>query len=266
MYEGECLGIIGQNGSGKSTLVKLITGLLRPSAGEIRHRGEDLTRLRVAQIAQRIGLVLQNPDYQLFNVTALEEVRFGLRNLGLPADEVERRARRSLAAVGLEAAADHFPFRLSFGDRRRLAVAAVLAMEPEILILDEPTTAQDYRGRYLLADLAEALRAQGRTVIMISHDMELVAHYATRVVVLWEGRVLTQGRPHEVFAQEELLERTKLRPPQIAPVVRALAEAGVPAEAVSLERLLAALEPAAGRGARGAAREAAGFVREAEGA
>lgn len=248
VHEGECVGIIGQNGSGKSTLVKLVTGLLRPSSGEIRYRGEDLTSLRVAQIAQRIGLVLQNPDYQLFNVSAIEEVRFGLRNLGLPPEEVERRARESLAAVGLDGVADLFPFRLSFGDRRRLAVAAVLAMQPDVLILDEPTTAQDYRGRYLLADLAEELRREGRTVIMISHDMELVAHYASRVVVLWDGCVLTQGPPHEVFAQEELLERTKLRPPQIAPVVRALAPAGVPAEAVSLERLIDALRPAPGDG------------------
>src|SRR5690606_24001602 len=146
---GEFIGIVGQNGSGKSTLVRCLVGILRPQQGVIRFRGEDISAWRVGRLSARIGLVLQNPDYQLFSVSAEEEVLFGLRNLGVPPDEARRRADEALAAVGLAEARDTFPFRLSFGDRRKLAVAAVLAMGCEVLILDEPTTAQDFRGRYL---------------------------------------------------------------------------------------------------------------------
>lgn len=158
---GEFVGIVGQNGSGKSTLVKCFVGLLRPKIGQILFHREDIRRLSVGEIARRIGLVLQNPDYQLFTASCRDEIRFGLRNVGVPSAQIEQRVDGALELVGLEEEADLFPFRLSFGDRRKLAVAATIALEPEVLIMDEPTTAQDHRGRYQLAELARRFHERG---------------------------------------------------------------------------------------------------------
>ncbi|WP_376790984.1 ABC transporter ATP-binding protein [Thermoflexus sp.] len=240
--EGEFIGIIGQNGSGKSTLVKCIVGLLRPTAGQVRVLGEDVRRLSVGQLARRVGLVLQNPDYQLFTISSKEEILFGLRNLGIPKEEAEARVQEALRWVGLESEAETFPFRLSFGDRRKLAVAATLAMDPQILILDEPTTAQDHRGRYQLAELARRFREEkGRTVIMITHDMELIARYAERVIVMWDGQILTDGTPEEVFGQTELLHRSFLRAPIAYEIAQQLAPFGIPSRVMTTHDLLTVL-------------------------
>lgn len=211
---GELVGIIGQNGSGKSSLVKAMVRLLDPAAGRIEFQGEDISSYSIGQMASRIGLVLQNPDYQLFCISALEEVMFGLTNLKIPKEQAREVAQEALKMVGLGDQKDIFPFRMSFGDRRKLAVAAVMAMGPELLIMDEPTTAQDYRGRYLLADLARDLQKDhGRTVIMITHDMDLVARYAERLIVMYQGRILLDGPTEEIFAQTRQLTKSHLRPP-----------------------------------------------------
>ncbi len=229
IYEGEFIGIIGQNGSGKTTLVKNIVGLLRPQKGAIYFRGEDIRKYTVGELSRRIGLVLQNPDYQLFTISCLEEVKFGLRNIGLSDKEAEEKALKALEMVGLSNLKDAFPFRLSFGDRRKLAVAAVVAMEPEVLILDEPTTAQDYRGRYLLADIAKKLNEEmGVTVIMISHDMELIARYAERVIVMKDGRILLDGPTEEVFLKRDVLAEAFIKPPIITELSIELREFGMP--------------------------------------
>jgi len=248
LRQGEFLGIVGQNGSGKTTLVKALVGLVRPSRGRIIYRGEDLVGRRTGDITRRMGLVLQNPDYQLFNVSVEEEVAFGLKNLGLDQVTISRRVREVLEAVGLYELKDLFPFKLSFGDRRKLSVACVLAMGPEVLILDEPTTAQDYRGRYLLAELADGLRREGRTVIMITHDMDLVARYATRLLVMHGGQVLLDGPTSQVFRQEEVLARAWLRPPAAHVLARKL---GLCGEIMTPEALLAHLATAAARQATG---------------
>lgn len=251
--QGELLGIVGQNGSGKTTLVKALVGLVRPSRGRIVYRGEDITSRSTGEITRRIGLVLQNPDYQLFNISVEEEVAFGLRNLRLHPGSIPGRVREVLDTLGLYGMRDLFPFKLSFGDRRKLSVACVLAMGPQVLILDEPTTAQDYRGRYLLAELADGLRKQGHAVIMITHDMDLVARYATRLLVLHEGRVLLEGPTARVFQQEELLAQAWLRPPGAHVLARKL---GLPAHIMTPEELLHCLGyigpavPAQGRAGR----------------
>lgn len=191
-----------------------------------------------------IGLVLQNPDYQLFNISVEAEVAFGLNNLKLDRDTVSQRVDEALKLLGLDGYKDIFPFKLSFGDRRKLSVAAVLAMGPDVLILDEPTTAQDYRGRYLLAEVAEELRRKaGHAVIMITHDMDLVARYASRLLVLHEGRVLADGPTAEVFRQEALLAQAWLRPPAAAQVASAL---GLPPGIMTPDVLFQALRPAGG--------------------
>ncbi len=242
IHDGEFVGIVGQNGSGKSTLVKSIVGLLRPTRGEVRVLGDDIRRLSVGQMAWRVGLVLQNPDYQLFTISSREEILFGLRNLGIEAKEAERRVEEALRWVNLEAEAETFPFRLSFGDRRKLAVAATVALDPQVLILDEPTTAQDHRGRYQLAEIARRFRQEkGRAVIMITHDMELVARYAERLVVMWNGQILLDGPTAHVFTQTELLYRTFLRPPLAAELALSLAEFGMPSGVLTTEQLFGLL-------------------------
>jgi energy-coupling factor transporter ATP-binding protein EcfA2 len=242
--QGEFVGIVGQNGSGKSTLVKCFVGLLRPKRGEVLFRGESIRQLSVGEIARRVGLVLQNPDYQLFTASCQDEIRFGLRNVGVAADEMELRVEEALRLVGLSEEADLFPFRLSFGDRRKLAVAATMALEPEVLIMDEPTTAQDHRGRYQLAELARRFHAEKQgTVLMITHDVDLIARYAQRLIVLHEGQVLLDGPTAEVFTQVETLKRTFVVPPVAAQLAAALAAWGVPPQVMTLEELYQVLVP-----------------------
>ncbi len=246
---GEFVGIIGQNGSGKSTLVKCFVGLLRPKAGAVLFKGQGIRGLSVGEIARRIGLVLQNPDYQLFTSYSHEEIRFGLRNVGVPEDQIEQRVTETLEMVDLTEQADLFPFRLSFGDRRKLAVAATMALGPEVLILDEPTTAQDHRGRYQLADLARRFRDErGGTVLMITHDVDLVARYAHRLIVLDEGQVLLDGPTAEVFGEVEELRKSFVIPPVAAQVSAQLSSFGVPSQAMTIEGLYQVLQPVPGRG------------------
>lgn len=242
--QGEFVGIVGQNGSGKSTLVKCFVGLLRPKQGEVLFRGKSIRRLSVGEIARRIGLVLQNPDYQLFTASCRDEIRFGLRNVGVPADEIEHWVEEALRLVGLEEEGDLFPFRLSFGDRRKLAVAATLALAPEVLIMDEPTTAQDHRGRYQLAELARQFHEEKQgTVLMITHDVDLIARYAQRLIVLHEGRVLLDGPTREVFTQVEELKKSFVVPPVATRLAIELASLGMVPHVMTLDELSRVLTP-----------------------
>ena len=225
--KGEFVGIVGQNGAGKTTLVKHIIGLLKPTSGQITVDGKDVTEKSVEDMARTVGLVLQNPDAQLFAMSAAEEVAFGCTNLGLPQEEVAQRVDRALVATGLEEFREAYPFNLSFGDRRKLSVAAVVSMEPEVLIFDEPTTGQDFKGRRDLADIARRLNEMGRTVLMVTHDMDLIAEYTHRLIVMGSGRVLLDGPTAEVFQQVETLAETFITPPQVTQLAQALAEYGV---------------------------------------
>ncbi|HEX9617921.1 MAG TPA: energy-coupling factor transporter ATPase [Anaerolineales bacterium] len=242
--QGEMIGVVGQNGSGKSTLVKCFVGLLRPARGEVLFRGESIRKLPVGEMARRVGLVLQNPDYQLFTASCREEVAFGLRNLGVPPQEIDRQVEAALQMVGLSEMAELFPFRLSFGDRRKLAVAATIALNPQVLILDEPTTAQDHRGRYQLADLARRFHDENQgTVLMITHDVDLIAHYAERLIVLHEGRVLLDGPTGEVFTKTEQLRKSFVVPPVATQLAARLGDLGVPPHVMTLDDLYQVLVP-----------------------
>ena len=242
--QGEMIGVVGQNGSGKSTLVKCFVGLLRPARGEVLFRGESIRKLPVGEMARRVGLVLQNPDYQLFTASCREEVAFGLRNLGVPPQEIDRQVEAALQMVGLSEMAELFPFRLSFGDRRKLAVAATIALNPQVLILDEPTTAQDHRGRYQLADLARRFHDENQgTVLMITHDVDLIAHYAERLIVLHEGRVLLDGPTGEVFTKTEQLRKSFVVPPVATQLATRLGAFGVPPHVMTLDDLYQVLVP-----------------------
>ena len=242
--QGEFVGIVGQNGSGKTTLVKCFVGLLRPRKGEVLFKGESTRKLSIGEMARRVGMVLQNPDYQLFTASCRDEIRFGLRNVGVPSEEIEQRVEEALQLVGLSEEAELFPFRLSFGDRRKLAVAATMALDPEVLIMDEPTTAQDHRGRYQLAELARRFHEEKQgTVLMITHDVDLIARYAHRLIVLYEGQVLLDGPTAEVFTQVEELKESFVVPPVAAQLAAELAQLGVPSHVMTLEGLYQVLVP-----------------------
>jgi energy-coupling factor transport system ATP-binding protein len=225
---GEFVGVVGQNGAGKSTLMKTILGLLIPSEGQILLDGEDVSQSTPAKVARKVGLVLQNPDTQLFALSAWEEVAFGPRNCGLSEDEIETCVEHAIKSVGLWDKRDEYPFNFSFGDRRKLSVAAVAAMEPDVLIFDEPTTGQDYKGRYELARIAEELNESGTTVIMITHDMGLIAEFTQRLVVMGNGCILRDGPTRDVFQETEMLAKTFITPPQVTQLALALGDYGIP--------------------------------------
>lgn len=215
VQRGEFVGIIGENGAGKTTLLKNLVGLLRPTAGKVWIEGQDASQLAVSELAIRIGFVLQNPDQQLFAQTVEEEIAFGPRNLRLDRGEIWERVERAIAATGLDAVRGQFPPALAKGDRAKVVIASVLAMQPRILILDEPTTGQDYKGCHQIMQLARQLHREGHTLLVVTHDMALIAEYAARTVVLHQGRILLDDQTANVFAQPEILRRTHVTPPQI---------------------------------------------------
>jgi len=239
IYAGEIVGIVGQNGSGKSTLVKSFVGLLRPTKGEVRVNSKNIIKTPIGQMARQVGLVLQNPDYQLFTSSCRDEILFGLKNLGIEGAEAEAKVRSALGLVGLQDELETFPFRMSFGDRRKLAVAATVALDPQVLILDEPTTAQDHQGRYQLAEISRRIcEESGRTILMITHDMDLIAHYAKRLIVMWNGKIILDAPTSKAFAQKEILARTFLRPPVAAEIASNLHDLGISEDVITPDDLL----------------------------
>ncbi|MBQ3412775.1 MAG: ATP-binding cassette domain-containing protein [Oscillospiraceae bacterium] len=213
-YEQEITAIIGQNGSGKTTLSKHFNGLLRPTSGQVIINGRDVAKRRVSEMAKEVGYVFQNPNYQLFCATVREEIRFGLKNLKLKESEIKEKTVEILDEFGLRSIAGKQPVSLGMGTKKVVALASVCAMDPEILFLDEPTTGQDQRGKTRLGNLALQMKEAGRTIMIISHDMEFVARYADRVVVMTKGEVIMDGTPEEVFSNEEVMERAMIKPPQ----------------------------------------------------
>lgn len=240
--KGEIVAIIGQNGSGKSTLVKHFVGLLSATEGKVIALGNDVTTMTTGALAKTISLILQNPDYQLFSISAEKEIEFGLTNLGLPKDEIKKRVDAALEEAGLLEQRDTFPFRLSFGDRRNLAAAAGIAMDPSILILDEPTTAQDYRGRHRLAKIAIDMQKEGKTSLIISHDMELIATYCTRTIVLNNGELILDAPTREVFSKKDILKESSIAPPQITQLADMLKDYGIGELPLTVEEMASLIE------------------------
>jgi len=212
--EGEYVLIIGQNGAGKTTLVKHFLKLLEPTEGVVTVDGSDTRALTVSGLARRIGYVAQNPDNQIFGATVGDEVAFALLNLGYPKEEVEARTVESLDSLGLLAARQVHPLALPKGDRARIVIAAILAMKPEIIIFDEPTTGQDYHGAKAILDVSRQLHQVGKTVIVITHHLYLMPDYAERVIVMGKGTILLDAPIRDAYHQTELLRSTFLTPPQ----------------------------------------------------
>src|SRR5918995_78785 len=230
--QGEFSAVLGQNGSGKTTLVKHFNGLLKPTEGSVQVDGEETVRQGIRRLGQRVGYVFQNPDHQIFSDTVADEVAFGPRIREMEEDEIEERVNEALAAVGLEGRGDEDPFSMTKGERQRVAVASVLAVRPEVLILDEPTTGLDYAEQKRMMGLVRDLNEAGSTIIIVTHTMWVVAEYAHRAAVVRDGRVTLHGTVREVFAREEELREAALRPPHIVSFSNAL---GFPA--VSVEEL-----------------------------
>jgi energy-coupling factor transport system ATP-binding protein len=235
--KGQFVGIIGQNGGGKTTIMKCLVGLVKPSQGEIYLEHKPLAGQNVGDIATQIGLILQNPDTQLFCMSVEEEIRFGLENLKLDPEEIEKRTEEALKITGLGNYRHLYPFKLSLGDRRKVAVASIVAMRPQILVFDEPLTGQDYKGRYELVNLAADLHRAGHTVIMISHDMELVAKYTQRTLVVGKGQLLLDSPTSEVFDHVTLLRETYIEPPEIIRLAQELRVCGLPSGMLSIDQV-----------------------------
>lgn len=230
--DGQFIGLIGHTGSGKSTLVQHLNGLLRATSGNIYFNGQDIDDedFHKKELRSKVGLVFQYPEHQLFEVDVFSDVCFGPRNQGLSKEETEARAREALMLVGLE---ERFwyqsPFELSGGQKRRAAIAGVLAMRPEVLILDEPTAGLDPRGRDEILDEIAALHGEkGMTIVLVSHSMEDIARYADRILVMNRGEKMFDGTPKEVFGHYKELEKIGLAAPQITYVVHQLQEHGIP--------------------------------------
>lgn len=228
---GEFLGLAGHTGSGKSTLVQHLNGLIRPQEGSVRALGLDLSNKKdAAAVKAKVGVVFQYPERQLFAETVAQDVAFGPHNLGLPQDEVDRRVESSLSRVGLDLSTvgDKSPFELSGGQQRRVAFAGVLAMEPEVLVLDEPMAGLDPAARRDFLELIDRLHRNGMTVVMVSHSMDDLANCCDRIVVMNEGAVFAEGTPEQVFAHADELKSIGLGVPAAQRMALALAEAGVP--------------------------------------
>ena len=232
--DGEFIGIIGHTGSGKSTLIQHLNGLLRASSGGIYYNGRDIYEddYDKKQLRSKVGLVFQYPEHQLFDATIFSDVCFGPRNLGLSRKDAELRAFSALRSAGLpEKYWYRSPFELSGGQKRRAAIAGVLAMRPEVLILDEPTAGLDPKGRdEILGQVAAMHQELNITVILVSHSMEDVANYVGRIIVLGQGSVLMDGTPREVFSQYQELEKVGLAAPQVTYLMHELREHGIPAD------------------------------------
>ena len=213
--DGDFVAIIGPNGSGKTTLVKHFNGLLKSTEGKVTVSKYDASKTSLNELAKHIGYCFQNPDHQLFCTTVNEEIAFGLKNLRLPANEIEERVKKVLKIVGLEEYKDMHPFFLGKGLRQRLAVAAVLAMESEIIVVDEPTTGQDYEMCKEIMILLDKLNKMGKTIIIITHDMKLVSKYCKRAIVMVEGKVIADDDPKNIFSDSDIMKSAQIEPPQI---------------------------------------------------
>ncbi len=251
--EGEFIGLIGHTGSGKSTLIQHFNGILKPSAGSIYFNGEDIFAkdFSLKKLRSKVGLVFQYPEHQLFESTVIEDVKFGPRNIGMDSLQTDLHAFEALKQVGIgEELLDVSPLELSGGQKRRVAIAGVLAMEPEVLILDEPTAGLDPQGRDEILDLVDRLhRQRGITVIIASHSMEDMAKYVDRLIVMNEGTVQYDGKAEEVFSHYRELERIGLMAPQVTYVMEGLARQGIclPCNAITVEQAVKSILSAAGK-------------------
>ena len=222
--KGEIISLLGPNGAGKSTLFLHFNGILKPIRGEVLIKGKPIKydKKSLIEVRKTVGLVFQNPDDQIFAPTVKEDVAFGPLNLGLPKEEVERRVKEALKAVGMEGFENKPPHHLSGGQKKRVAIAGILAMQPEIIVLDEPTSGLDPVGASKIMKLLYELNKEGMTIIISTHDVDLVPVYADRVYIIYDGKILKEGTPKEVFSDVETIRKANLRLPRVAHLIEIL--------------------------------------------
>jgi len=232
--DGEFLAIMGQNGAGKSTLVKHFNGLLKPKSGTVCVDGVETTKTSVATLARNVGFVFQNPDHQLFSETVEEEIAFALKNFGFEPDAVEKRVTWALELLSLSQYRKTSPFLLSGGERKRVALASVLAWDPQMLILDEPTIGQDHEQKEKLQQFIMQMQTQGKTVVIVTHDVEFVAECSPRVVLMSEGKIVAEGAGKEILTNPQILAESSIVLPQIAQIFTRLLPLGLPKNVIDI--------------------------------
>jgi energy-coupling factor transport system ATP-binding protein len=231
---GEFVAIMGQNGAGKTTLVKQFNGLLKPTKGEVLVDGVNTRTMSIAQLARKIGFVFQNPDHQLFSETVEEEIAFALRNFGFKEATLKRRVTWALNLLDLTEYRKTSPFMLSGGERKRVALASVLAWNPKVIILDEPTIGQDHRQKEILRQFIVQMNAQGKTVVIVTHDVEFVAECSPRVVLMAQGQIVADGDAKKILTDPNIALRASIVPPQITQIFLGLADLGLPTDVIDV--------------------------------
>jgi len=234
VQDGEFIAIMGQNGAGKTTLVKHFNGLLKPTRGSVLIDGVETRKVSVATLSRKVGLVFQNADHQLFSETVEDEIAFALKNFGLKENTVKKRVTWALNLLSLTQYRKTSPFMLSGGERKRVALASVLAWNPKILILDEPTIGQDYQQKEKLRQFILQMKTQRKTVIIVTHDVEFVAECNPRVLLMRDGKIVTDGEASKVLTNPEVLTEASIVPPQITQVFMQLSDLGMPKEVIDL--------------------------------
>ncbi|MCX8188315.1 MAG: ATP-binding cassette domain-containing protein [Nitrososphaeria archaeon] len=240
--EGEFVAVMGQNGSGKTTLVKHFNGLLRPTRGKVYVFGEDSSKYTTAELCKIVGYVFQNPDHQIFSSTLLDEIGFGLRNLGYAEDEVLERVKAAIEKVDLKKSLTDNPHFMSMGERHRVAIASILVLEPKVLILDEPTTGLDYKRSLELMELVKKINEEGKTIVLVTHDVNLAAQFSKRVVILKDGKIIADGSSKKVLSDTLLLAKSNLIPPQINILAKKLKDINVPEDIIKVEEMVEFLQ------------------------
>ena len=235
IHKGEFVAIMGENGAGKTTLVKHLNGLLRPQEGRIKIDGADIADLSVANLARKVGLVFQNPDDQLFSENVEEEISFALRNFGFGSDVIDKRVDWAVNLLDLERYRKSSPFILSGGERKRVALGSVLAWDPEIVVLDEPTIGQDYAQKERLRHFLMQLRTQGKTIVIVTHDVEFVAECKPRIVLMADGKIIADGPIKKVMTDKEAMARASVTPPEVTKVFQQLSEYGLPVNVLDVD-------------------------------
>lgn len=240
---GEFVAFVGQNGAGKTTLAKTFNGILLPTTGEVVVEGRESRAAGLDVLARIVGYCYQNPDHQIFANTVKEEVSFGPRNLGLSPADVTKATKNALELVGMEKDADSYPFLLGRGQRQKLAVASVIAMGSPVLVVDEPTTGLDLQGSLSIMDLLRRWNADGRTIIIITHDMNIVAEYAPRTVVMAQSHILADGPTRRVLTDQGMLAKAFLKAPQVTRVAQSLnGQFGFPHDVLTVKEFYAELK------------------------
>jgi len=233
--DGDFIAIMGQNGAGKTTFIKHFNGLFKPSSGVVRVNGVETTKTSVASLARNVGFVFQNPDNQLFSETVEDEIAFALKNFMFDKEAIEKRVTWALDFLSLSQYRKTSPFLLSGGERKRVALASVLAWDPETLVLDEPTIGQDYEQKEKLRQFIIQLQAEKKTVVMVTHDVEFVVECNPRVILMRDGKIVANGIAKDILTNSKLLEESSIVLPQIAQIFAKLSALGLPADIIDID-------------------------------